>query len=56
MRAGESCLASGLAASPRPLRADLRGLVPGVLEAKPAWRKDDAAAEGGMENDMNAML
>jgi len=39
-----------------PLRADLRGLVPGVLEAKPAWRKDDAAAEGGMENDMNAML
>ncbi|KAH8069384.1 hypothetical protein JL721_5941 [Aureococcus anophagefferens] len=24
--------------------------------AKPAWRKDDAAAEGGMENDMNAML
>ena len=25
------------------------------LNAKPAWRKDDDAAEGGMENDMNAM-
>ena len=24
--------------------------------AKPAWRKDDDAAEAGMENDMNAML
>ncbi|KAH8054769.1 hypothetical protein JL722_8717 [Aureococcus anophagefferens] len=24
--------------------------------AKPAWRKDEDAAEGGMENDMNAML
>ena len=24
--------------------------------ARPAWRKDDAAAEGGMENDMNTML
>ena len=23
--------------------------------AKPAWRKDDDAAEGGMENDMSAM-
>ena len=27
-----------------------------ILNAKPAWRKDDAAAEAGMENDMNAML
>ena len=26
------------------------------LNATPAWRKDDAAAEGGMENDMDAML
>ena len=26
------------------------------LSAKPAWRKDDDAAEGGMENDMRAML
>jgi hypothetical protein len=26
------------------------------LNAKPAWRKDDDAAEGGMENDMGAML
>ena len=26
------------------------------LNAKPAWRKDDDAAEGGMENDVNAML
>ena len=26
------------------------------LNAIPAWRKDDDAAEGGMENDMNAML
>ena len=25
------------------------------LNANPAWRKDDDAAEGGMENDMNAM-
>ena len=25
------------------------------LNAKPAWRKDDDAAEGGMENDMNSM-
>lgn len=24
------------------------------LNAKPAWRKDDDAAEGGMENDVNA--
>ena len=24
--------------------------------AKPAWRKDDAAAEAGMESDMSAML
>jgi hypothetical protein len=24
--------------------------------AKSAWRKDDDAAEGGMENDMNVML
>ena len=33
--------------------------VPGCLafwNAKPAWRKDDDAAEGGMENDMSAML
>ena len=27
-----------------------------VSNAKPVWRKDAAAAEGGMENDMNAML
>jgi hypothetical protein len=26
------------------------------LNAKPAWRKADHAAEGGMENDMSAML
>ena len=26
------------------------------LNATPAWREADAAAEGGMENDMNAML
>ena len=26
------------------------------LNAKPAWRKDDDAAKGGMENDMSAML
>ena len=26
------------------------------FNAKPAWRKDDDAAEGGMENDMSAML
>ena len=26
------------------------------LNATPAWRKVDAAAEGGVENDMNAML
>ena len=26
------------------------------LNAKPAWRKDDDAAEGGMENDVNAIL
>ena len=26
------------------------------LIAKPAWRKDDDAAKGGMENDMSAML
>jgi hypothetical protein len=25
------------------------------FNAKPAWRKDDDAAEGGMENDMNTM-
>ena len=27
-----------------------------LLNAKPAWCKNDAAAEEGMENDMNAML
>ena len=27
-----------------------------LLNAKPAWHKADDAAEGGMENDMNAML
>ena len=26
------------------------------LNAKPAWRKEDDAAEGDMENDVNAML
>ena len=26
------------------------------LNAKPAWRKDDDAAKGGMENDMSTML
>ena len=26
------------------------------LNAKPAWRKDDDAAKGGMENDMSVML
>ena len=26
------------------------------LNAKPAWRKADDAAEAGVENDMNAML
>ncbi|KAH8044811.1 hypothetical protein JL720_16929 [Aureococcus anophagefferens] len=26
------------------------------LNAKPAWHKEDDAAEAGMENDMNAML
>jgi hypothetical protein len=25
-------------------------------DAKPAWRKDDDAAEAGMENDVSAML
>ena len=25
------------------------------MNVKPAWRKDGDAAEGGMENDMNAM-
>ena len=25
------------------------------LNATPAWRKDDAAAEAGMENDMNTI-
>ncbi|KAH8068348.1 hypothetical protein JL721_6927 [Aureococcus anophagefferens] len=34
----------------RVRRADLRGLVPGVLEREAAWREDDAAE--GMENDM----
>jgi len=27
-----------------------------LLNAKPAWHKADDAAEGGMENDMGAML
>ena len=27
-----------------------------LLNAKPAWRKAEDAAEGGMENDMSAML
>ena len=27
-----------------------------VLDAKPAWRETDNAAEGCMENDMSAML
>ena len=26
------------------------------LNAKPTWRTDDDAAEGDMENDVNAML
>ena len=26
------------------------------LNAKPTWRKADDVAEGGMENDMSAML
>ena len=26
------------------------------LNAKPTWRETDDATEGGMENDMNAML
>jgi len=26
------------------------------LNAEPAWRKDDDAAEGGIENDVNVML
>ena len=26
------------------------------LNANPTWRKDDDAAEAGMENDMSAML
>jgi hypothetical protein len=39
-----------------PTFVTFRGLVPGVLEAKPAWRKDEDAAEGGMESDANAML
>ena len=26
------------------------------LNAKPAWRKDDAAAEGGMEKEIKGML
>ena len=26
------------------------------LNATPAWHKDDDAAEGGMEDDTNAML
>ena len=26
------------------------------FNAKPAWRKDDDAAEGGIENDVNVML
>ena len=26
------------------------------LNARAAWRKDDDAAEGGMENGMNAVL
>ena len=27
-----------------------------LLNATSAWHKADAAAEGGMDNDMNAML
>ena len=27
-----------------------------ILKARPAWRKDDDAADGCMEDDMNAML
>ena len=54
MRAGdsESCLAAAAFLSAPTFAVWILAF----LNAKPAWRKDDDAAEGGMENDMNAML
>ena len=54
LRAGESRLALA-SSSPRssPRRPSRAGA---WRNAKPAWRKVDDAAEGGMENDVNAML
>ena len=54
MRAGdsESCLAAAAFLS-APTFA-VWNLA--FLNAKPVWRKDDDTGEGGMENDMGAML
>ncbi|KAH8056730.1 hypothetical protein JL720_14200 [Aureococcus anophagefferens] len=48
---GESCGAAAFLSAPTFAVWCLA-----FLNAKPAWRKDDDAAEGGMENYMNAAL
>ena len=55
MRARESCVALAYVAA--FLSAPIFAVwCLALLNAKPAWRKDDDAAEAGMEIDMSAML
>ena len=55
MRAGEACLALASSSTAFLSTPTVAVWCLAFLNAKPAWRKDDDA-EGGMENDMNAML
>ena len=51
LRAGDSVVVAAFLSAPT-----FAVWILAFLNAKPAWRKDDDDAEGGMENDMNAML
>ena len=51
------CASRGSSGRARPRRrVPLRAAVWWFLNARPAGRKADDAAEGGMENDMSAVL
>ena len=53
LRADESCLALA-SSSPRSSPRRPSRTAASLVNARAAWRKDDDATEGGMENDVNA--
>ena len=56
LRAGESCLALASSSTAFLSAPTFAVWCLAFLNAKPAWRAADDAAEGGMVNDMSAVL